>query len=422
MFEKTNEQSSCLTMAHYEDSLSCILNQARCTEVISSSILEAIGCVLAEDLIAPISVPSFDNSAMDGFAFSSRSTDGASSTRPVSMPIVGACIAGDTAGQAHLQPGFAAKIMTGAPMPEGADTILPVEYASWQHDKLSFYEPYPSGKHVRYVGEDVTSGTVVLNKGTRISGQHVPLLCALGLSQIKIQQAPRVSWITTGQEISDKFDEPLVPGHIYNATGLYGTVAATDMGFDLEEKITVRDTPQDFAAALDTALDKKVDIIISTGGVSAGEYDFVRPVLEDAGGRILLHKARIKPGKPVLFAVLPNGTYFFGLPGNPISTAIALRVFVYPFVRKILGQGAEPHRTAKLLNAQKSSGGRTVFLMGTLDISDKGELIAKPRPKQQSFQTSPFAKSSIWIVTPEGTETLEAGSTVQWLPIEISGL
>jgi len=418
MFETTGAKPEYLSMASFEDSLNCIVREARLTNIVTKSISEAVGCVLAENLVAPISVPSFDNSAMDGFAFASADVSGASSAKPVSMPIVGASIAGDTAGLSHLQQGFAAKIMTGAPMPDGADTVLPVEFASWQHDKLTFYDPYPVGKHVRRVGEDVKNGTVVLSKGTRIEGQHVPLLCALGLARIPVYRTPRLSWIATGQEISDNFEAPLKPGHIYNATGLFGAVSAADMGFDLAAKVTVRDTPQDFSAALYDALDKKVDIIISTGGVSAGQYDFVKPVLEDMGAKILLHKARIKPGKPVLFALLPDGTYFFGLPGNPISTALALRVFVAPFIRAVSGLPPEKPQSGKLLKDCKTSSNRTVFLMGQAATTGEGTLGVTPDASQQSFQTRPFANSNAWIITPEGEGGLKAGTIVNWLPIK----
>ena len=418
MFETVTPKTPYLSMASFEESLARMVAQACPTNIVERAPSKAVGAVLAEDLIAPISVPTFDNSAMDGFAFASADVAAASSAKPVNLPVVGASIAGDTAGLSRLQPGLAAKIMTGAPVPEGADTILPVEFASWAHEKLTFYEAYPAGKHVRRIGEDVRAGAQLLKKGIRLEAQHIPLLCALGLNRIKSYKTPRMAWIATGQEISDDFDAPLSPGHIYNATGLYGAVSAADMGLDVAATVTVRDTPQDFSGALDDALDSKVDIIISTGGVSAGQYDFVKPVLEDMGAQILVHKARIKPGKPVLFARLPDGTYFFGLPGNPISTALALRAFVYPFVRALSGLPAEAHKTGRLLHACKTSFDRTVFLMAKADVDEKGTVILNPQSNQQSFQTLPFAGSNAWILAPEGVEMLEAGSLVQWLPLK----
>lgn len=416
MFDETVGRTGPISMESYEDSLACILQEAKSTAIATVSISGAVGHILADDLVAPISVPSFDNSAMDGFAFRAGCVAGASSEKPVVLPIVGASIAGDTAGLSHLQPGFAAKIMTGAPLPEGADTILPVEAASWDHEQLTFYEAYSLGKHVRLVGQDIKKDTVVLKAGTRLISQHVPLLCALGLNQIQVYQPPCISWITTGQEISDDFDEPLAPGHIYNATGLYGKSLLADMGLSLDKTVTVRDTPQDFAGALERALASPATIILSTGGVSAGQYDFVRPVLEDFGAEILVHKARIKPGKPILFAKFPGGKFFFGLPGNPISTALGLRVFVYPFIRAMIGLPPETIHTARMAVDQKTSEDRTVFLMATIQDDVEGVLQAKPQAMQQSFQTLPFAESNVWLISPEGMDSHAAGSTIKWIP------
>ncbi len=418
MFDETPQNEAPLAMANYEASLDRMLQEAKIAGVISVSLSDVVGHVLAEDLTAPISVPSFDNSAMDGFAFCANCVASASSERPVVLPIVGASIAGDTAGLSHLQPGYAAKIMTGAPLPEGADTILPVERASWDHEKLTFYEPYPLGKHVRLVGQDVKAGVTILKKGQQIVSQHIPMLCALGLSRIKVYQPPRISWISTGQEISDDFDQPLAPGHIYNATGLYGKAFLSEIGLSLDNSVTVRDTPLDFAGALEHALSGAANIIISTGGVSAGQYDFVRPVLEDFGAEILVHKARIKPGKPILFAKLPGNKFFFGLPGNPISTALGLRVFVYPFIRELTGLPPEPIHTATLATSCTTSSERTTFLMAHVEEDSSGLLRATPNNSQQSFQTSPFANSSAWIISPEGPSMHKEGDALRWLPAQ----
>lgn len=377
---------------------------------------KAIGQVLAKDLTAPISVPTFDNSAMDGFAFRADDVDSANPETPVSLPIVGASIAGDIASMPMIEAGQATKIMTGAPMPKGTDTVLPVEAASWDADTLTFHAPYDTGKHVRRIGQDVSEGTLVLKAGTKLTHQHLPLLSALGTGKVPIIPKPTVAWISTGQEICDDFAIPLPPGKIYNATRLYGEAMARDMGFVLDSATTVRDTPQDFAAALDQALEARPQIILSTGGVSAGQYDFVKPVLKEAGANIIFHKARIKPGKPVLFAVLPNGSAYFGLPGNPISTALALRVFVYPYILGLTGQPAEPMRVGRLTRDVKVDPGKTVFLMGRLRLNDRGRMLATPHPKQQSFQTRPFAASNAWLMVPEGISELYAGDQIHCLP------
>jgi len=404
-------------MIGYDHALDILLGEARSLPFVNVSPSDAVGKVLARFLAAPMSVPSFDNSAMDGFAFNAEAVAGATDETPIVLHVAGASIAGDSAELSHLHPGTAVKIMTGAPLPEGADTVLPVEAASWDHEELTFTAPYPAFQHVRRVGQDIEAGKPLLAAGTRLTSAHIPLLSAVGLGRVPVYQAPSAFWISTGQEITDNFDTPLLPGHIYNATRHYGEKHLPELGMEIKGAMTVRDTPQDFAAALEKALDHGPDIILSTGGISAGQYDFVRPVLEDMGADIIFHKARIKPAKPVLFAVLPDGRYFFGLPGNPISTALALRIFVYPFVRALTGDMPEAPRKARLAADCKGPADKTAFLMGTVSVDDDGMVSATPDTCQQSFQTRPFAASNAWLILPEGTDCLPAGTLVDWLPI-----
>lgn len=404
----------------YEDCLQALRAEAVRLPSKQVPLNEAAGHVLAEELKAPISLPSFDNSAMDGFAFDTGITEPATTTSPASLPIVGASIAGDPAGKGHVHKGMAVKIMTGAPMPPGTNTVLPVEAASWDAEALCFREPYPIDKHVRHVGQDILEGSPVLKAGIRISSQHFPMLAALGIGNVAVYPRPRVGWISTGQELCDDFSEPLPAGHIYNATQIYGKAMADPLGYSFTKATTVKDTPQDFAAALDEYLfakeEERADIILSTGGVSAGQYDFVKPVLQDAGAEIIFHKANIKPGKPVLFAKLPNGSFFFGLPGNPISTALALRAFVYPFIRTLSGLAPESLNRAKLAKAVQTGRDKTVFLMGRLYHNQQGELIAEANACQQSFQTAPFADSNAWLIVPAGTSEIEAGTQINCMP------
>ncbi|WP_286829883.1 MULTISPECIES: gephyrin-like molybdotransferase Glp [Kordiimonas] len=418
MFDPAHDCCSGPGLRHYVDCLEDLHREATHLEATEVELSEAIGQTLADDLKAPLSLPSFNNSAMDGFAFNSDRVKDATIDSPVRLPIVGASIAGDNAGLAQLKGRQAVKIMTGAPLPLGADTVLPVEAASWETDVLTFHAPYQADQHVRHIGQDVAQGKTILKAGTLLASQHLPLLSALGLGKVRVIQRPTAAWISTGQELVDDLSQTLKPGQIYNATGLYAAATARELGFDLQHTATVRDTPQDFAAALDTAIEGKPRIILSTGGVSAGQYDFVKPVLTDMGATIIFHKARIKPAKPVLFARLPGGSFFFGLPGNPISTALALRAFVYPFVRRLSGQAPEPMRVARLTRDVQVDASKTVFLMGRMRLSDSGLMIAIPNKRQQSFQTAPFAESNAWLMVPEGVSELSAGDQVHCLPFD----
>lgn len=404
-------------MQSYDESLQTISRYRLELTTGMVSISRAIGHITSEPLYAPISVPSFDNSAMDGFAFEAKTTADASDTNPIHVSVSGSSIAGDNAKTAYVPKGQATKIMTGAPLPTGADTILPVEAASWDHKELVFDRPYPQHRHVRKEGEDFEKSNILLASGTKIGPRHIPLLCTAGLNQVPIYQKPKANWISTGQEISDDFDQPLAPGQIYNATQIYGQVIAQDMGLDLQESVTVQDTAMDFGVALEQSIATQTDIILSTGGVSAGQYDFVKPVLLDLGAEIILHKARIKPGKPVLFARLPNGAFFFGLPGNPISTALALRAFVYPLVRQSLILTSQIFTSARLTTSIEKRPTRTVFLMGNITSCSNGQNMVSVHTSQQSFQTKPFAESNCWVVIPEGDGVIEKGQTVHCLPL-----
>lgn len=422
MFDPLNDCCSGPDLRHYAD---CLEDMYRETDVLparKTPLAQTVGLTLAEDIKAPLPLPSFDNSAMDGFAFAASSVRHASSDNPVTLHVLGSSIAGDQTDGLCVLPGQAAKVMTGAPMPKGTDTVLPVEAASWDDDALVFEAPYPFGRHVRRVGQDVTANETVLKAGTTIKSQHFPILSALGIGSVPVRPFPTAAWISTGQEISDDFNRPLASGQIYNATRVFSETAAQRLGFNVQHAVTVKDTAADFSAALETALAKNPTLILSTGGVSAGQYDFVRPALEETGAEIIFHKARIKPAKPVLFAKLTNGTYFFGLPGNPISTALALRAFVHPFVRGLAGRRPEAFKVARLTRDISVTGGKTVFLMARVHASDDGIMLAIPHKRQQSFQTMPFAECNAWLMVPEGVTELEAGDQVQWFPFSPSAM
>lgn len=422
MFDSRQDCCSGAGLRHYTDCLEDMFKETEALPAVSKTLAQAIGLAMAEDVTAPLSLPGFDNSAMDGFAFASGNTIGATMDQPAHLQVTGSSVAGNTGIPQQLHAGQAAKIMTGAPLPRGADTVLPVEAASWGSKTLTFFAPYPKEKHVRRVGQDVQEGSIVLRAGTVLQCQHIPLLSALGIDSVPVRPLPSAVWISTGQELVDNFKEPLASGQIYNATRMLAEAGANAFGFTLNHAATVNDTFEDFSAELKKAVSAAPTIILSTGGVSVGQFDFVRPVLEDFGAKIIFHKASIKPAKPVLFAVLPNGTYFFGLPGNPISTALALRLFVYPFARGLAGQQPEAFQTARLTRDVETDMGKTVFLMGHMKCDDTGMAVVTPHKKQQSFQSQPFSECNAWLMVPEGVSALKAGEQIQWCPFTPSAV
>jgi molybdopterin molybdotransferase len=404
------------SMLSLEAALARIVADAVPPEPITVPLDAADGFVLAADLTAGINVPPFDNSAMDGFAFDSAALLAATPARPVRLTVDGASIAGQCGLPPRVKPGCAIKIMTGAPLPEGADAVLPVEAAGWDHRHLVFTAPYPAGKHVRRAGQDIRAADTILARGTRIEVRHLPLLCAAGAGRLAVVPPPATVWISTGQELVEDFSHPLPEGGIYNATRLYARVAAGQFGLHITRSLTVGDTRRDFARSLETALHGDPRLIITTGGVSAGQFDFVRPVLEEMGAEIIVHRVRIKPGKPLLFARLPNGTRLFGLPGNPVSTLLGLRIFVYPYLRAMNALGPEHPVRARLLETCHGNPEKTVFLMASIGASLSGELVVRPHARQQSFQTLPYAQSNCWLKIPVERSRIEAGEPVSVIP------
>jgi len=402
MLAVKNDTSPVLSYDSYENSLAYLLAKAGRLKPTRLPLIQSIGHALAQDIKAAINVPSFDNSAMDGFAFCSDDVASACTKDPVSLSVKGASIAGQVEPVTKSRHGHAIKIMTGAPLPPGTDTILPVEAASWEAETLTFTEPYPANKHVRKVGEDMKVGTQLLKQGQIIQTHHLPVLSAAGVGSIPVFPRVKAVWISTGQELIDDLEMPLSRGQIYNATRLYGIAQMEKFGVDIINAVTVKDTFLDFRTALNAARQLRPDLILTTGGVSAGQYDFVRPVLEHEDAEIHLHKVRIKPGKPVLFATLPEGTAVFGLPGNPVSTALGMKIFVIPYVRTMQGLPPEKPVSAKLTKDCKGASGRTTFLMGQLDMSADGQLKVTPLTGQHSFQTATYAKANCWVRVPEG--------------------
>lgn len=268
--------------------------------------------------ISPIQVPSFRNSAMDGFAVCAAQLVSASEQSPVTLKIQAAIAAGDVAsiGQAET----AVQIMTGAIVPEPYDAIVPVELVTVSGDAVTFTKPARIGDHVRHPGEDVTKGQSVLRRGEAITPEAIMLLSALGVTEVAVAQIPRLHIISTGNEITDDYSLPLQGSQIYNSNAPYLLAVAQQQGLEVQYEGIVRDEPDLFERKI--AAIGEPAIIISTGAVSKGVWDFIPESLKNLGATIHFHRVNIRPGKPVLFATLPNGSFYFGLPGNPISAAI----------------------------------------------------------------------------------------------------
>ena len=373
----------------------------------------AAGRVSAENLRAPLDIQPFDNSAMDGFAVRLDDLKEGGGVLRKS----GIVAAGDPVPEKNIEAGTCVQIMTGAPLPPGAEAVVPVEDVTTEDRKIIFSAPPKSGANIRKAGEDFKKGADVLKAWQMIHPQHIMPLAALGIDRIEVYKKPRVAFVSTGRELVDDLSQDLNPGQIYNSNRPYALAALDSMGVDCVFAQTVADDPAQFESVLKKIMAQDVGLVISSGAVSAGAFDFVRAALEKTGAEILFHKVKIKPGKPNLFARLPGGALYFGLPGNPVATAAGLRFFVQPCLRAMIGMEEEkPVRGIAVENFEKRSGLK-MFLKARAESRGDGTLAAHLLEGQESFMVSPFLRMNCWAVAPEESEEIKAGDSVDLYPL-----
>jgi molybdopterin molybdotransferase len=367
---------------------------------------ECLGRVLATAITSRVNLPPFDNSAMDGFALHGNATVSAGAE----LEIEGEQAAGD--GVASTR-GGAWEIMTGARMPDGLDRVVPVEQTERiTSSRIRLLADVVPGQNVRYAGSDVQQDETVLSAGTVLAPQHLMLLAALGIAEVPVVQRPRVAVLCTGRELVDDPVEPLLPGQIRNSNGPFLAARLPLAGADVVHRETVGDDAAAFESALRRALDAGAQIIISSGAVSMGRYDFVPQALEHIGAETLFHKVAIRPGKPLLFARLPGETLLFGLPGNPIAVAVGLRFFVEPALRVMLGLPIETPRRVPLFNAYSKKPRLRFHLKSRLRIDAQGRLAVEVLDGQESYRIRPLAEANAWSVVPAEIDALLPGAYV----------
>lgn len=377
------------------------------------------GLVLARDVISRQSLPPFDNAAMDGFALQVGRMGVKTGTE---FEVAGAQAAGDGKTFA-ADPAAAWEIMTGARLPEGLDAVVPVE----EVDVLDITDGRPRrirlradvryGQHVRRSGEDVARGQCVVTAGTRLQAAHLALLSALGVGRVESVPAPKVALLTTGRELVDDPEQPLESGQIRNSNAPYLATRLAEAGAELVWRQTVADEVDAFLDALARSIAAGAQMVLSTGAVSMGRYDFVPEALRRIGAQLHFHKVKIRPGKPVLFATLPGGQPFFGLPGNPVSSAVGLRFFVEPALRRWMGMDEERPLRVPLATSHHKRNTMRAHLKGLVGLGQDGRLWAQILPGQESFRIAPLARANAWIVLDEPDADLPAGTSVEVYPV-----
>jgi len=375
------------------------------------------GYVAAEDVRAPLAIQPFDNSAMDGFAVIRADLAEANENNAAILPVAAMIAAGDSVATVRVEQGTCMRIMTGAPVPVGADAVVPVELTEMQDGAAVFKACPRVHDNIRMAGEDFQVGDTVLTKGQRLSAAHILPLASLGIGQISVFCKPRAAFLATGKELVDDLSQPLAEGQIYNTNGPYGAAMLEALGAECVISKTIPDEEAAFMKTLEELMAQELDIIVSSGAVSAGAFDFVKAGLEKIGAEILFHKVKMKPGKPNLFARLPNGTLYFGLPGNPAATAVGLRFFVGPALRVMTGQEAENPMRGIAETTFTKKPGLAMFLKAVQHIDGESRLRVSFADGQQSFMVHPFLTANAWAVIPEDVTEIRAGDSIGIYPL-----
>ncbi|MEO7385828.1 MAG: gephyrin-like molybdotransferase Glp [Gammaproteobacteria bacterium] len=405
----------------YEEALQLLLAGALPPAGHAVPLAEAVGGITTEASHSRLAVPGFANAAMDGYVLRAAATRGASVQNPVRLPVAGLIAAGRAPPAEAEAPGRderAWEILTGAPVPDGLDAVIPLERVTCvdgQPASLLITTPLEHGQNVRLAGEDFSVGQAVVTRGTLLAPHHLMALAACGIDEVHIARRPRIAVLTTGNELVSEGTE-LPPGRIRDANGPYLRSILPLLGAEL----TVLARATDAAAELRTRLSELVagaDVILTTGGVSAGRLDLLPAAVRALGGEVLFHKVAIRPGKPVLHARLPGGTLLFGLPGNPLAVAVGMRFFVIPALRGLRGQAPECATPALTLEPVRGRGNLRFFAKARTEVDARGVRRVRILPGQESFRIAPLLVANCWAIVLEGVEEIPAGGVLQTVPL-----
>lgn len=373
-----------------------------------TDLLNCFGRFIFQDIISEYNIPSKNNSAMDGYAVKTDDIISASRTNPVCLKIIDEIQAGNEFHGERLQQGHAIRIMTGAPIPEGADCVIPFEETEESENIVIIYKNATKYENIRFTGEDIKKGDVVLKKGSKISSAEIGLIASMNFREIEVYRKPEVGIISTGNELAEPGGE--YTGKVINSNSYVLYSEVKKYGGKPDYSGIVKDEYNEVKNKFLQLMDK--DIIISSGGVSMGKYDFIPDVLKEIGIDIKIKTIAMKPGKPVIFGTM-NNKLFFGLPGNPVSVMVAFMQFVRPALMKMAGciKISKPVLNAQITENISKKKGRRHFVRGIFSIQDGRMFVSTTGPQGSGILTS-MSDSNCLIILPEEKDLIKSGDFV----------
>jgi len=395
-----------MTMISFKEALGRILSHVQPLGSEKVSLLEALGRVMAEDIYANRNIPPLDNSGMDGYAVKYADIRNGSKGRPIHLKVVENLPAGSVSTK-RLGKGQAIRIMTGAPIPKGADTVIPVEETEEKDGFVSIFKAAPFGEYIRRAGEDVKRGDGVLSRGDFIRPAEVGMLASVGRSFVSVYQRPMVAILCTGEELVDvdgDLDEvKIISSNLYTLAAQVKDCGAIPIPLGI-----ARDQKEEIREKLRQGI--RADVLISSAGVSVGDYDFVKGALSDLGMEMVFWRVAMKPGKPLAFGTM-NGKPVFGLPGNPVSSMVSFEQFVRPSLLKMMGhrQLFRPVIEAVLKEDIRREPRKRHFIRASVSIEKDDYVVAIPA----AGGLSAMIRANGLIVIPEDQEIVRAGEKVK---------
>ncbi len=403
-------------MITFEEALKLVDDNVSTLDKTEVELGQMAGCYLAANVIAPFPSPQFDNSAVDGYGVKAGDLKSASDQSPKELKLLSAIAAGSPS-QMEIKAGEAVKIFTGARVPSSCEAVVMREYCREENGSVLIECSAAMGENIRRTGEEYKEGETVLESGIKATPPVIALLASLGHVKFPVYKKPRVALVVTGDELVEP-GQPLKEGQIYDSNAYGLTAAINALGISECKSIIARDTREETRKAFEQALCES-DLVISSGGVSVGDHDYVKETLEALGVKTIFWRIAIKPGKPVYFGVLDGiegkRKYLFGLPGNPVSVLVTFHQIVKPAIRKLAG-GTFAAATTFRVGAGaplKHRPGRLEFLRGVLARGENGETTAVPTRGQESHMLSGLAKAQVMLHLDGDIERLAAGEPVE---------